>query len=117
MKGGLSIVNEQNMYNLSAALVRTMGFQNVDDFLTNPADQPPPQPGAEQDPQAMAEQQMRQMEMQIKQKELEIKAADVQVKMQKIQQEAQKDAVDAQLKMAELELEREQGRAVAIGAT
>ena len=117
MKGGLSIVNEQNIYNLSAALVRTMGFQNVDDFLTNPADQPPPQQGAEQDPQAMAEQQMRQMEMQIKQKELEIKAADVQVKMQKIQQEAQKDAVDAQLKMAELELEREQGRAVAIGAT
>jgi hypothetical protein len=117
LKGGLPIVNEQNIYNLSAALVRTMGFQNVDDFLTNPADQPPPQQGAEQDPQAMAKQQMQQMEMELKRKELEIKAADVQVKMQKIQQEAQKDAVDAQLKMAELELEREQGRAVAIGAT
>jgi hypothetical protein len=37
--------------------------------------------------------------------------------MQKIQQEAKKDAVDAQLKVAELELEREQKRAVAIGAT
>jgi len=48
---------------------------------------------------------------------LEIKAADVQVKMQKIQQEAQKDAVDAQLKVAELALEKEQNRAVAIGAT
>ena len=117
LKGGLPIVNEQNMYNLSAALVRTMGFQNVDDFLTNPADQPPPAPGGEQDPQAMAKQQMQQMEMQIKQKELEIKAADVQVKMQKINQEAQKDAVDAKLKMEELKLEREQNRAVAIGAT
>ena len=109
MKGGLKIVNEQNMYNLGASLVKAMGFQNVDDFLTNPAQaqQNPPTP----------EEQMAQMEMQIKQKELEIKAADVQIKAQKVQQEGQEAAVDAQLKMAELQLEREQKRAVAIGAT
>jgi len=111
LKGGLPIVNPQNMYNLAATLVKAMGFQNVDDFLTNPATIPPKPP--EPDPQ----QQLDQMEMQIKQKELEIKAADVQVKAQKIQQEAQKNAVDAQLKVAELQLEREQKRAVAIGAT
>jgi len=111
LKGGLPIVNAQNMYNLAATLVKAMGFQNVDDFLTNPATIPPKPP--EPDPQ----QQLDQMEMQIKQKELEIKAADVQVKAQKIQQEAQKNAVDAQLKVAELQLEREQKRAVAIGAT
>ena len=111
MKGGLPIVNAQNMYNLGATLVKAMGFQNVDDYLTNPATTPP-QP-EQPDPQ----QQLDQMEMQIKQKELEIKAADVQVKAQKIQQEYQKDAVDAQLKVAELQLEREQKRAVAIGAT
>ena len=109
MKGGLSIVTEQNMYNLGAALVKAMGYQNVNDYLTQPA---PPQP-QQPDP----EEQLAQMEVQLKQKELEIKAADVQVKMQKIQQEAKKDAVDAQLKVAELELEREQKRAVAIGAT
>ena len=109
MKGGLPIVNAQNMYNMGAALVKAMGFQNVNDFLTDPSQAPPQQP----DPQ----QQLDQMEMQIKQKELEIKAADVQVKAQKIQQEYQKDAVDAQLKVAELQLEREQKRAVAIGAT
>ena len=109
MKGGLPIVNAQNMYNIGAALVKAMGFQNVDDFLTNPSESPPQGP----DPK----QQLEQMEMQIKQKELEIKAADVQVKAQKIQQEYQKDAVDAQLKVAELQLEREQKRAVAIGAT
>ena len=111
MKGGLPIVNAQNMYNLGAALVKAMGFQNVDDFLTNPATIPPKQEGPS------PEQQAQQMEMQLKEKELEIKAADVQVKMQKIQQEAQKDAVDAQLKAAELNLEAQQNRPVAIGNT
>ena len=60
---------------------------------------------------------MAQMDMQLKQKELEIKAADVQVKQMKIQQVAASDAVDADLKMRELQLEREQNRAVAIGNT
>jgi hypothetical protein len=50
-------------------------------------------------------------------KELEIKQGDLQVKMMKVQQDAQEAAVDAQLKSAELALEREQNRAVAIGAT
>ena len=111
MKGGLPIVNEQNMYNIGAAMVKNMGFQNVDDFLTDPSKAPPKQ--EEQDPQ----QQMAAMEMQLKQKELEIKAADIQVKQMKIQQVAAADAVDAELKMQELQLEREQKRAVAIGAT
>jgi len=106
MRGGLKIVNEQNMYNMGAALVKNMGFQNVDDFLTDPSTIPP---------QPNPQEQLEQAEMQLKQKELEIKAADIQVKVQKMQQEAQKDAVDAQLKMAELQLEAEQGRGVAIG--
>ena len=109
MKGGLPIVNIQNMYNLGAALVRAMGFQNVDDFLTNPATIPPKQEGPS------PKEKMEQAELQLKEKELEIKAADVQVKMQKIQQEYQKDAVDAQLKAAELNLESQQNRPVAIG--
>jgi hypothetical protein len=103
------------MYNLGAALVKAMGFQNVDDFLTDPS-KAPPKP-EEQDQAAMAKQQMEQMELEIKRKELEIKAADVEVKRQKIQQDYQKNAVDAQLKVAELKLERDQKRAVAIGAT
>ena len=112
MKGGLPIVNAQNMYNLGATLVKAMGFQNVDDYLTNPAMAPQEQPKG-----PTPEQQIAQQELQLKQKELEIKAADVQIKAQKIQQEAQKNAVDAQLKVEELKLEREQKRAVAIGDT
>ena len=109
MQGGLPIVTPQNMYNLGAALVKAMGYQNVDDYLTPP---PPPQPN-----QPTPEQQSAMMEQQIKMKELEIKQGDLQVKMMKVQQDAQEAAVDAQLKAEELALEREQKRAVAIGAT
>ena len=111
MKGGLSIVNEQNMYNLSAALVKAMGFQNVSDFLTDPSQVPPKQEGPS------PEEQMQMMEAQVKQKELEIKSAEVQIKAQKIQQEYQKLQVDASLKQQEINIEREQKRAVAIGDT
>jgi len=107
MKGGLPIVSMQNMYNLGSALVKTMGFQNVSDFLTDPS-QIPPQP--EEPSEA-------QMEMQVKSKELDIKAAELQLKQQKIQQEYQKLAVDSRLKQEEINIEREQKRAVAIGAT
>jgi len=111
MKGGLSIVTEQNIYNLGAALVKAMGFQNVDDFLTDPSKVPPQQ--KEPTPKEQADL----MEVQVKKQELEIKAAEVQIKAQKIQQEYQKLAVDSQLKVEELNLEREQNRAVAIGDT
>ncbi len=106
MRGGLKIVNEQNMYNMGAALIKNMGFQNVDDFLTDPSSVPP-----QLDPR----EQIEQAELQLKQKELEIKAADVQVKQMKIQQEAAEAQVDAQLKVAELNLEAQQGRGVALG--
>ena len=42
MKGGLPIANPQNMYNIGAAMVKNMGFQNVQDFLTDPSTLPPP---------------------------------------------------------------------------
>ena len=107
MQGGLRIVNEQNMYNIGAALIRNMGFQNVDDFLTDPSQIQPSGPSPQE--------QMQQMEMQNKQKELEIKAAEVQIKAQKVQQDAAEAQMDAQLKVAELGLEAQQNRPVALG--
>ena len=111
MSGGLRIVSEQNMYNLGSALIKAMGFQNVNDFLTDPS-QIPPEEG-----EPSPEEQAKLMEAEVKQQELEIKAAEVQLKAQKIQQEYQKLAVDSQLKVAEINIEREQNRAVAIGDT
>ena len=112
MKGGLPIVSVQNMYNLGASLVRAMGFQNVDDYLTDPSRLPP-----EQEEAPSPEEQAKMMEAQVKQEELKIKAAEVQIKAQKIQQEYQKLQVDTNLKQQEINLEREQNRAVAIGRT
>jgi len=111
MSGGLSIVNDQNIYNMGAAMLRNMGFQNVEDYLTNPEDIEPEPEGPS------PEEQMEQAEMQLKKGELDVKIAEVQIKQQKLQLEAAEGQVDAQLKMAELQLEREQKRAVAIGAT
>ena len=106
MKGGLKIVNQKNLYNMGAALIKNMGFQNVEDFLTDP-DQIPDQPDPKQS--------LPQMELQLKQKEIEIKAADINIKQQRIELETMKTQVDANLKMAEIQLEAEQGRPVAIG--
>jgi len=106
MRGGLNIVNEKNLYNMGAALIKNMGFQNIDDFLTDPEMAPPQPDPAEQE---------KMMEMQIKQQELQIKAADLQLKQQKLQQESAEAAVDARLKAAELQLEAEQNRPIAIG--
>ena len=112
MKGGLPIVSVQNMYNLGASLVKAMGFQNVDDYLTDPSQMPPQQ---EEGPSP--EEQTAQMEAQVKQEELKIKAAEVQIKAQKIQQEYQKLQIDSSLKQQEINIERDQKRAVAIGRT
>ena len=108
MSGGLSIVTEQNLYNMGAALIKNMGFQNVQDFLTDPA-QAPQKPNPDQD--------IKQSELQLKKGELDVKIAEVQIKQQKLQMEAAEAQVDAQLKMAEIQIEREQKRPVAIGQT
>jgi hypothetical protein len=112
MEGGLPIVSVQNMYNLGASLVKAMGFQNVDDYLTDPS-QIPPQQGDQPSP----EEQAKLMEAQVKQEELKIKAAEIQIKAQKLQQEQQKLQIDTSLKQQEINIEREQKRAVAIGRT
>ncbi len=109
MAGGLSIVNEQNLYNMGAAMIKNMGFKDVSQFLTDPSKIPPKGPSPQE--------QMAQAEMQLKQKELEIKSFDAQIKAQKVQVDAAEAQVDAQLKAAELALEAQQNRPVAIGST
>jgi hypothetical protein len=111
MSGGLSIVTEKNLYNMGAALIKNMGFLNVQDFLTDPDTQQQQQEGPSD------EQQLAMAEMDLKKKELEIKAADIAIKQQRLQQDAAEAQVDAQLKVAELQLEADQKRAVAIGPT
>ena len=85
-----------------------MGFPNYQDFITDPSQiQPAPNP----------EEQLQQAEMQMKQEELKLKTGELMLKQQKLQNDAQNDMIDARLKAEELALERDQKRAVAIGAT
>ena len=107
MAGGLRIVSQKNMYNMGAAMLKNMGFPNVQDYLTEPDTVPPPGTSPEE--------QHKQAEVELRNKELDIKAADIQIKAQKLQLEAQNDQVEARLKSAELNLEAQQDRAVAIG--
>jgi hypothetical protein len=107
MQGGLKIVNEQNMYNLGSALIKAMGFQNVDDYLTDPSQVPPEQPSPEQ--------QMAQAELQIKKGELDVRAAETQIKQQKLQLDVAEFQADTALKTAELQLEAVQDRPIGIG--
>jgi len=107
MSGGLRIVTEQNMYNLGAALVKAMGFQNVNDFLTDPSQQQPQGPSPQE--------QMAQTELQIKKGELDVKVAETQIKQQKVQLDAAKLQADTAMKAAEIQLESEQERPVGIG--
>ena len=107
MQGGMNVVNEQNMYNIMASMVKNMGFQNVGDFLTDPSQVPPPQPSPEE---IEAE-----SERKIKQGELQIKAAEIQIKQQKLQLDAAKLQADTAMKVAEIKLETEQKRPVGIG--
>ena len=109
MAGGLQVVSQKNMYNMGAELLKNMGFPNIPHFLTDPDTVPPPGPSPEE--------QQAQAEVELKNKELDIKAADVQIKAQKLQLDAQNDQVEARLKSAELNLEAQQDRPVAIGRT
>jgi len=108
LSGGLGIVNEQNLYNIAAQVIKNMGFANVQDFLTDPSQQ---QQGPNAGEQAIA------LESQIKQKEVEIKMGELQLKAQKLQLDQAALQVETQLKVAELKLEAEQKRPVAIGDT
>jgi len=106
MQGGMNVVNEQNMYNIMASMVKNMGFQNVGDFLTDPA-QVPQEPSSEE--------KAEEMEQKIKQGELQIKAAEIQIKQQRLQLDAAKLQADTAMKVAEIKLETEQKRPVGIG--
>ena len=111
LSGGLSIVTEQNLYNLGAELIKNMGFKDIESFLTDPSKKQQQPEGT--DPEA----QMAQQEMRLKQGELEVKIAETQIKQQKLQLEAAFGEQELQLKAAELKLEAEQKRPVAIGDT
>ena len=133
------LLKPKNVYNLVAEQIKAMGMKNVDDFITDPGDQdvqqqqgPSPEEQAKQ-----AEAQLKQQELQVKMQKIQQESAlkqqemqiDAQIAQQDLELKQQEASVDMQikaqeleikkaelaLKQQELELEREQERAVKIG--
>lgn len=101
---GSGLVSSENMYNLTASLLKSMGYQNVDDYITPPDRQPQPQP----DPMQEATLEAIKVDTAVKQGELE-------VKKMKAETDANEAKMDAKFKMAELAMENEQERSVKLG--
>lgn len=101
---GTGLVSPENMYNLTASLLKSMGYQNVDDYITPPDRQPQPQP----DPMKEATLEAIRVDTAVKQGELE-------VKRMKAETDANEAKMDAKFKMAELAMENEQERSVKLG--
>jgi len=103
-QSGSPMIQPENMYNLTASLLKAMGYQNVDDYITPPDRQQPPQP----DPIQQATLKAMEVEDQVKQGELE-------VKKMKVQNEIEETKMDAQFKMVEMEMEADRDAPVKIG--
>jgi hypothetical protein len=101
---GSPMVTPENLYNLQSSLLKSMGYQNVNDYLTPPQMQQPPPP----DPMQEAQLQALNVDTAVKQGELE-------VKKMKVQNEINETRMESKFKMAELAIEDKQKRAVKIG--
>jgi hypothetical protein len=70
MPGGQLLLKPKNLYQTASKIVENAGFKNVEDFWTDPKDQPFPQPPPPPEMlKLQADQQARQQEMQFKQQE------------------------------------------------
>jgi len=97
------MISETNMYNLTASLLKAMGYQNVSDYITPPEQQQP-----KPDPIQQATLKAMEVEDTVKQGELE-------VKKMKVQNEIEETKLDAQFKMVEMEMEADRNAPVKIG--
>ena len=104
---GNPMVSPDNIYNIASSLLRAMGHQNVDEFLTAPEQQQPKQPSPDE--------QKDQAEMQNDQAEIQIKQGKLQLDQQEFEHQKQQDAMELQLKAAELKAELETGQQVKLG--
>ncbi len=103
--GGSNMVSEQNIFNLTSALMNAMGYQNVTDYITPPEQQPPPPP-----PDPMIEAQLEAVKV-----DTAVKQGELKVKEQKAETELMDVKMDNKFKLAELAAELETGRPMKIG--
>lgn len=104
--------NAQNLYNATARLVNELGYRNADEFVTNPAQNPPAPPP--EDPLVQAQKIKSQSDQTIKQAELRSKQGEAaqkfQIEQATLQADISRKEREAQI---QAELEREKARIAA----
>ena len=80
-KGGMGIVNSQNIYNTISKYLENAGYKNADQFFNNPATTPPKPKAPRPDPMTLAQQ-----ELQLRQAK---DKAELNIKTQKLNQDAE----------------------------
>jgi len=112
--GKTNLVSDENLYNAAKHASKLAGFPNTDEFFTDPATQPPPQP--QQDPKMLeiqakaqaeqqkmaADQQHQQAKMQADMAHQQMKVqSDIELAKQKFELERQMHMLDAEIKQRE----------------
>ena len=100
---GSPMVSEENIYNLSASLIRSMGYQQVDDFLTPP------------DKQEQKTDEMQAATVEAIKVDTQVKQGELKVKQDKVELDRQEAKMDQKFKMAELATELDTGQPMKIG--
>lgn len=109
--GGMGLlVTPKNLYNLQTQKVKLAGFQNVDDFWTDPGDgmpQKPQQPSPDQI-KAQADQQKQAAELQADQQKFQAQAhLDQQAAERQMAFDAEQKALDRQLELEKARIDAE----------
>ena len=109
--GGMGLlVTPKNLYNLQTQKVKLAGFQNVDDFWTDPGENMPkkPQQPSPEDIKAQAEQQKQATELQADQQKFQAQAhLDQQAEERRYAFEAEQRALDRQADLEKARIDAE----------
>ncbi len=109
--GGMGLmITPKNLYNLQAQKVKLAGFQNVDDFWTDPGENMPQKPAAPNPEQikAEAQAQAKQIEMQADQHKFQAQAhLDEQAAQRQMAFDAEQKALDRQLELEKARIDAE----------
>jgi len=105
---GNPMVTPENMYNIAAHLLKAMGHQNVDDYITPVDKQQPPQPSP-QDEYVRAQTSKTQADMQKDQMELMIKQEKLNLDKQEFEHKKTVDQFEADMKTFEANMEQQVG--------
>ncbi|MEK9770203.1 MAG: hypothetical protein VW683_14920 [Betaproteobacteria bacterium] len=105
---GNPMVTPENMYNIASHLLKAMGHQNVDDYITPVDKQQPPQPSP-QDEYVRAQTSKTQSDMQKDQMEIMIKQGKLDLDKQEFEHRKQVDQFEADMKTFEANMEQQVG--------